>query len=341
MIESKLFEEIKQLAQFAHHSKREQIVQGVINALEQETISMGDMMPSVNKMIKEIGFARQTIVNAYQELIERGILESKNRLGYFVASDESKQQLKVCLILYAFDTFQETFYESFRNSLGENVKIDIFFYHNNYDVFQHTINDVNSKYGMYVVAPIDGPQTAALLAQLPPQKTLIVDRQVAHLEEAYSYIVQEFRNSSYSAFVSLLDNIRKFEEFVFFFKHQSAEPNDVFDSFQQFIHDYNVKGVIKSHYEVGTLASNKVYFTIHNLELWEILKDVKQKGFLLGKDIGILSHNDDNVKEIIFDGITTFSIDFAEMGRLAADFVKERQPIHYIMPSQLFSRNSL
>lgn len=340
MEECNIFNEIKKLAQFAHYSKREQIVQGVINALDQHLIRRGDTMPSVNKMIHGVGFARQTIVNAYQELIERGILESKNRLGYFVASDESNQQLKVCLVIYAFDTFQETFYESFRKRLGEQVKVDVFFHHNNFEVFQQTINTVNAKYGMYVIAPIERPETASLLEQLPVQKTLIVDR-CTELNSSYSYIVQEFKDSSYQAFVSLLDEIRRFDEFVFFFKHFSAEPNDVLLSFQQFIADFQINGVIKNQYESGSIEKNKVYFTIHNLELWEMLKDVKDKGFTLGTDLGILSHNDDNVKEIIFDGITTFSIDFAEMGILAAEFVKHRKPIQYIMPTKMFKRNSL
>ncbi len=338
--DSTIFHEIKQLSLHAHYSKREQIVQGVINSLEKKIINIGDAMPSVNQMINNLGFARQTIVDAYKELKESGILESKNRLGYFVISDSSNQPLKVCLIIYAFDTFQETFYENFRKSLGDQVTVDLFFHHNNYDVFQQTVNKVNSKYGVYVIAPIEGPDTASLLEQLPAKKTLIVDRFVK-LNPSYSYIVQEFSDSSYQAFVSLLDEIRKFDEFIFFFKHFSAEPNDVLNSFQKFIKDYKINGTIKNYYEQGSIEKHKVYFTIHNLELWEMLKDVKEKNLKLGQDLGILSHNDDNIKEIIFDGITTFSIDFAEMGKLAAEFVKNRRPIKYIMPTKLFKRNSL
>lgn len=340
MGEGKIVKEIKRLAQFAHYTKREQIVQGIINSLEQHVIRRGDTVPSVNKMIECLGFARQTIVNAYQELIEKGVLESKNRQGYFVASEESHQQLKVCLVIYAFDTFQETFYETFRKCLGEQFKVDVFFHHNNFDVFQQTINAVNAKYGAYVIAPIERPETAALLEQLPAQKTLIVDRYVS-LDSSYSYIAQEFRESSYQVFVSLVNPIRRFKEFVFLFKPFSAEPNDILLSFQQFVADYHINGVVKNEYESGSIEKDKVYFTIHNLELWEMLKDVKSKGLKLGADVGILSHNDDHVKEIIFDGITTFSVDFAEMGVLAAEFVKHRKPIKLIMPTELFKRSSL
>ncbi|WP_217707031.1 substrate-binding domain-containing protein [Pedobacter ghigonis] len=72
-----------------------------------------------------------------------------------------------------------------------------------------------------------------------------------------------------------------------------------------------------------------------------MLKDTKVKGLKVGKDLGIISHNDDNVKEIIFDGITTFSIDFAEMGRLAAEFVLSLNPVKHVMENKLIRRNSL
>lgn len=335
-----LIKEIKGLEEVSTFSKHEQLVQGIINALDQKILVRGDALPSVNRMITEIGYARETIAKAYKELVNRGIIESKNRKGYFVATEDTEQHLKVCLLLYAFDTFQETFYQSFRSRIGENIQVDVFFHHNNFSVFESTINNIKGKYGMYVIAPIDVPEAVPLVQQLPMNKLLIVDRQL-NLDEDHAYIVQEFKESSYQAFVALADRIREFDQFVFFFKQQSAEPNDVLDSFQRFIKDYDINGVIKSKYEPGSIAPDKVYFTIHNLELWEILKDSKIKGLKPGKDLGILSHNDDNVKEIIFDGITTFSIDFAKMGEMAAEFVLSRKPVKHIMENKLIRRNSL
>jgi DNA-binding transcriptional regulator YhcF (GntR family) len=337
---NQIIKEIKGLEEVSTFSKHEQLVQGIINALDQKILVRGDALPSVNIMIKEIGYARETIARAYKELVSRGIIESKNRKGYFVATEDIEQHLRVCLLLYAFDTFQETFYQSFRNKIGENIQLDVFFHHNNFAVFESTLNNIKGKYGMYVIAPIDVPEAVPLVQQFPMNKLLIVDRQL-NLNEDHSYIVQEFKQSSYSAFVELADRIKEFDQFVFFFKQQSAEPNDVLDSFQRFIQDYQINGVIKSKYVPGSIEPNKVYFTIHNLELWEILKDSKIKGLKPGRDLGILSHNDDHVKEIIFDGITTFSIDFTKMGEMAAEFVLSRKPIKHVMKNKLIRRNSL
>ena len=71
------------------------------------------------------------------------------------------------------------------------------------------------------------------------------------------------------------------------------------------------------------------------------MKDCKKRGWQPGQEVGIISNNDSLAKEIILDGITTFSTDFEEMGRRAATFVLDRKPIAEIIPTKLIRRNSL
>ncbi|PIF29765.1 GntR family transcriptional regulator [Flavobacterium sp. 9] len=335
-----IIQQIKNLESINSFSKHEQLVQGIINAIDEKVVTKGDLLPSVNTFISELGFARETIAKAYKELVHRGIIESKNRLGYFVATNDVKQELKVALLIFAFDIFQETFYENFRKGLGKNVQLDIFFHHNNFDTFESIVQNIKGKYGMFVIAPIPSVKTPPVLKLLPTNRVLLVDRYI-DTDEDYNYVAQEFGDSSYNAFVQLKDKIKKYDEIIFFFKPSSAEPDEILNSFKKFMKDYDIKGVIKEEYVSGSLEKGKVYFTIHNLELWEMLKDSKVKGLKIGKDIGFISHNDDIVKEIIFDGVTTFSTDFAEMGKKAANFVLNRKKIQEIIPTVLVDRNSL
>ncbi len=86
--------------------------------------------------------------------MSRGIVESKNRIGFYVARKIPGNSLRIALIIFAFDSFQEVFFKTFRDSLGEPAHIDIFFHHNNIDVLESIVASVRGKYGMYVVAPI-------------------------------------------------------------------------------------------------------------------------------------------------------------------------------------------
>ncbi|KAA2240298.1 GntR family transcriptional regulator [Chitinophaga agrisoli] len=335
-----VFEQIYEMEAIQGLSKHEQLVNGILNAIQNKTLSQGDMLPSVNSLINEFGFARETISKAYKELVERGIVESRNRVGFFVANVNVRQNLKVALILFAFDTFQETFYKTFRSRLGKEVHIDVFFHHSNIEVFNSTVTSVRGKYGMYVVAPMPHARTASILRCLPIDKLLIVDRYEPVSDEC-SYIAQEFEKSSYSAFATLSDTIKQYKGMIYYHRPAADTPIEILRAYKKFVKDYKIKSEIRSEYIPGTIEKGKVYFTINNTELWAMLKDCKLKKIKPGKDVGILSHNDDIVKELIFDGITTYSTDFKLMAEKAADFVLNRQKIREIIPTLLIRRKSL
>lgn len=337
-----VIEQIQELESVNTLSKHEQIVNGVLNSINENILKKGDALPSINTMIKQLGFARETIAKAYKELVHSGVVESKNRLGYFVATSKTDQSLKVALVLFGFDIFQETFYDNFRNGLGENVQLDIFFHHHNINIFKGIIDSIKGKYGMYVIAAFPHPKTEGLLIKLPANRLLLVDRHI-ETEEEYSYIAQEFKDSSFNAFVGLKEKIKKFNKVFFYFRTQSAEPSEILESFQKFANENSIENSIERNYKPSHLEKGNVYFTMHGQELWTMLKDAKSKGFEIGKDIGFFSHNDDIIKEILFDGITTFSTDFTQMGKDAADYVLNHKgnKLKKIIPTKLIHRNSL
>ena len=333
-------QKIRALENLQSLSKHERLVQGILDAIDQGGLPKNAALPSINTMINELGYARETIVKAYKELMERGVIASKNRKGYFVISDNIRRQQKIALLMYAFDTFQETLYNSLKANIDKDIQIDLYFHHNNPDVFEAIFNRIIGHYGLYIVAPIATDRVKELLMTVPPFKLLVIDRQLA-LGNDYSYITQEFQTSSYQIFQKLTTRLASYEEIIFFFRKNTAEPPEILKSFRRFLKATGLKGTVKRHYESGTIERNKVYFTIHNPELYAILRDVMNKKWELGKDLAVLAHNDDVVKEIIAGGITTFSADFAEMGRLAADYVHSRKKIQQVVPTMLYLRKSL
>lgn len=335
-----VYDKIRELEEVAGFSKHEQLVQGILNSIDDKIVIQGSLLPSVNNMVKELGFASKTIVKAYRELKDRGVIESKNRLGYFVINENTEQKAKIALLIYAFHTFQEDFYNAFRECLGENIQVDVFFHHNNIEVFETILGNVKGKYGMYVVAPIPHPKTKRLLSDLPRNKLLLVDR-YEDIGGDFSHITQEFEISTYMGLKSLAENIRKFEEMILFFLPNSDYPVEVKRAFEQFLKDYKIKGHIEDRYVPSTVTKGKVYFTIGDGDLWRILKDCKQAELEVGNDIGILSNNNNLVKEIICGGITTLSTDFEKMGKQAAEFVLNREVVQETVPTVLIRRNSL
>lgn len=335
-----LIDKIKSLSSINTLSKHEQLVHGIIESIDSNVLEVGDQLPSINQMVDELGFARKTIVKAYEELKDRGLVESKKLKGYFIISQETKVTLKIALLLFAFQRFQEDFYNAFRKELGKRFQIDVFFHHNNKAVFENTLNNIQGKYGKYVIAPIPEKSVQALLECIDPQKLLVIDRYLP-LPKQYSYISQEFETATYDKLVDLLPRIRKFKEMVLFFQEDQDNSKGVLDAFRRFISDYEIVGRVESDYKSGMVKKGNLYFCLKDSNLWKLLQDCRDNAYVIGKDIGVLSLDDDLAKELVFNGITTLSCDFKEMGRKAAHHIKHQNTIQEIMPLLLMKRNSL
>jgi DNA-binding LacI/PurR family transcriptional regulator len=289
-------------------------------------------------MIRELHFSRETIVKGFRELIGRGIIESKNRLGYFVANGNTGQSLKVALLMYNLDTFEEQFYRNFRHELGKDVHLNIYFHHGNIEIFETILLQIKGKYGMYVVAPIPHPKTATLLEMIPRGKFLMFDR-YEPLEGDFSHITQEFEHTTYQALEELAPVISRFDEMIFYHSPDSLDPKEIVPAFKKFLKNFKIKGRILPEYKAGSVEKGKVYITLDNFALWQIMKDCKAKGLRPGKDAGILSFNDEPAKEII--GITTLSTNFSLMGKRAGQAVMRREKVAETIPTLLLRRNTL
>ncbi|QIL40493.1 GntR family transcriptional regulator [Pedobacter sp. HDW13] len=335
-----IFEKIQELEEIPSYSKHEQFVQGIINAIDEKIISKGAPLPSISVLIKNLGFARETIMKGYRELISRGIVESKSRLGYFVANDDTEQTLKVALLMYLIDSFQEQFYRNFRNELGPNVHIDVFFHHGNITVFETMLDMIKGKYGVYVISPIPHPKTKQLLETLPGNKLIMFDR-YEPLEGEFNFITQEFEQSTYKVLSELAETIMKFDEMILFHTPGSLDPIEIIKSFKKFAKDFKVNTRILNEYKPGSVEKGKVYFTLDNSEIWKIMKDCEIKHLEIGEDIGILSHNDEIVKEIVGGGLTTYSADFSLMGKKVAQAILKKEKVQEIIPTVLIRRKSL
>ncbi len=335
-----VYDKIIELKSNRTNSKHEQLVNGIINAINDKILKKGDRLPSINKMVEEIGYARKTIVKAYEELKSRGIVESKNFKGYYIANVNTKTKLRVALILYAFHSFQEDFYNTFRESLGKRYTINVFFHHNNIDTFNDILARISGRYGMYVVAPIQSDESSVLLQTIPSDKLLIIDRQI-NLPDDYSYITQEFEQSTYKQLTNLLVEIKRYKKFVIFFRDDEDYPEGVLSAFKKFIQENDIKGKVSKNYKKDSVNKDTLYFFISDYHLWDVLRDCKNKEYKIGSDVGILAHNDNAVKEIIFGGITTISTDFKKMAIEAANYLKDGLPTHKIIPSELIKRSSI
>ena len=72
-------------------------MESIIEAIAARQLRQGQSLPSVNDFMRELSLSRMTILKALNELKDRGIVESKNRVGYFVRNEDIDRQQPVVL----------------------------------------------------------------------------------------------------------------------------------------------------------------------------------------------------------------------------------------------------
>lgn len=72
-----------------HHSTvppYEQLRQGIIALVRSGELAAGAKIPTVRALAAQLGLAPNTVARAYRELEQDGVLETRGRLGSFIAS---------------------------------------------------------------------------------------------------------------------------------------------------------------------------------------------------------------------------------------------------------------
>jgi len=337
---SVLLNEIQSIGTSKSVTKQHKIMRGIMNCIESGHYELGDILPSVNELSNKVGCARETVVKVYTDLKNRGIIKSKQGVGFFVASNNMDLKQTIALVLYGFQTFQQEFYNTFRKALGEEYQLDIFFHHNNMMVYESILETIHGKYGMYVVAPIQDPRAQNLLNDFRNDRLLIIDR-YQYINDEVSRVTQEFEQSLLRVFEELTEKINKYKKVILYYRDDADYPKGIHDAAKMFMSSQKINIEICKEFEKEHMQEGVLFFTIGDSDLWAILKEGKARQLTPGKNFGVLSHNDSPVKEIIQGGITTFSTDFNQMAIHAADFIKNKKYVNKIVPSKLIIRKSI
>ncbi|MFO7701612.1 MAG: substrate-binding domain-containing protein, partial [Psychroflexus maritimus] len=89
------------------------------------------------------------------------------------------------------------------------------------------------------------------------------------------------------------------------------------------------------------IKKGALYFLVSDRTLAGLLEQCAEKGYELGRKVGIISYNETPMKKYVKNGITVISTDFELMGRKAAEFVTSNEPVQFEVPTTLKLRSSL
>jgi len=330
--------------------KYEQIVKTICSNIKANHFKQGSQLPSINQLTHLLGVSRDTVIRAFRELVSMGILTGIPGKGYYVSRGDHKTKHNILLLFDHFLPYKRMIYTSFIESFDDDAIIDIYFHHDNVELFKKLINESVGKYTDYVIMPIErvDSQFKWLDNIMKNQNIYILDIGYEEYGKHYPCVCQDFIKQWYDALSSIEDSLKKYKQIIFIWNQAIKTDFTVH-------HEHQMRdGMIyfckdkKLHSEVLTSTRNLVikkgvcYLIPNDDDLVEIIEKAKKTNLTIGKDIGIISHNDLPIKKIIGqNGITTISTDFTAMGKTMAEMVIKGEKRHIINPSHLIERGSV
>lgn len=321
--------------------KFEQIYQSVLEAIRHKKLVHGDQLPSINAICKQFGLARETVVKAFNLLKEEGVIESVHGKGFYISSTNIQSVHHIFVLFDTFSAYKEVLFYSLKKHFGNKAVLDIYFHHFNRKLFDKLIQESKGKYTGYIILPFDDDKTLKSIQSIPGEKLFLLDRYPKYLATNYPGVYQEFQSDVYNALKAAGKAYQKYQRLNLVFRNTITEvPHEIITGVEQYCEEVEKELVI--HYEPvqGKLNCREAYIVIDDEDLVGIVQKCKDQGFILGKDIGIISYNETSLKKVIADGISVISADFAEMGRLVASMVLNNAPEAIKCPSSFIDRGS-
>ena len=321
----------------------QQIKDHVLAAIENKEIQIGESIPSINKICKDFDLAPGTVIRAYAELREIGIISSRQGKGYFISSSQHQKKTRVFLLFDRMNAYKEILYDAIMSSLNPDIEIEVYFHHYDLKRFEKLIKLNLGKHSYYVIMPHFNQDVSKIISKIPEKKLIIIDKSVLALKGKYAAIYQDFENDIYNGLLTQKVKIKNYNLFVFSSSASPFQfvPDECLTGFQRFCVENDIQFKMVKKLDLKTIQTKTIYLLYSDAELINLLKEIELRGWIPGKEIGIITYDDTPMKEILAGGISVLSTDFKYMGSVVASFIHGAPFEKHTNPSQFILRKSI
>ncbi|SFF89608.1 transcriptional regulator, GntR family [Salegentibacter agarivorans] len=332
--------------------KYKQIVDSVINDISKGNLKIGEKIPSINELSETCYLSRDTVDKAYKILKSRQIIVSVKGKGFYINKTDLVAKINVFFLVNKPSTYKMMIYDSFVNTLGINGHVNMFIYHCDESLFIKALERNIGAYDYYVIMPHFRDENSKhvsytanvlkVLERIPKDRLVMLDNTKPGISGEYGAIYQDFKNDIYNALKEGLKKINKYDKIILVYpsKNSNPYPKRILRGFQEFCWDNDLDfEILEEIYEDMDLQSKDVYITIQERDLVNLVRQVRKKRLVLGKNIGIISYNETPLKELL--GISVISTDFKTMGESAAYMVLKNKKEQVKNVFKYIERNSV
>ncbi|WP_245625634.1 GntR family transcriptional regulator [Flagellimonas eckloniae] len=318
--------------------KYKQVMDSIMKSIHMGSLGMGQKIPSINELSEEYLLSRDTVEKAYGLLKKQNIIASVKGKGYYIAKTDLSIQANVLFLINKLSTYKMRIFNSFVNTLGANAKVDLDIYHCEPLVFRDILDKKKNLYDYYVIMPHFKNENLQHMGctddilktihSIPNGKLIIMDRNLKSLSKESGRIYQDFTEDIYDALTTALEKLNKYKKIMLVYPSKAVYPypKGIVTGFKRFCIQHAIDyEILDEIYDSMELQLNDLYIIIEEGDLVNLVKQVRDRHYKLGEDIGIISYNDTPLKELL--GITVMSTNFKKMGEEAANMILNNNPI--------------
>ncbi|MEO7801259.1 MAG: winged helix-turn-helix domain-containing protein, partial [Ginsengibacter sp.] len=296
-----------------------QIVQSVCRNIDNGVLLKGDVLPSVNKISEQFSLARGSVFTAYNDLRASGLIDSIPGKGYFVSGTETKKEKRIFLLFNTFTSYKEALFNALLAALPKSWTLHIYFHHHDIKTFETLLTEQAGYYNVFIIMPEVDSETPGILARLDSKKVFLLDVGYKEYKKEYPGVYQNLEKDMYSTLLSNIKLVSKYKRL--FLVTSSSRAKDMALGFGKFSKKSNIVTGIRETFISADVKKGDAYIFNADDDLVELIKLVNEKKWQLGKDIGVISCNENNLMSVIGNGITTLSTDLEAMGKTISSMV--------------------
>jgi DNA-binding transcriptional regulator YhcF (GntR family) len=301
-----------------------QISDSIIELINNGLLAKGEKLPSINEISNENHLARETVVKAFSNLREKGLVTSIHGKGFYVSNTDTKTINRIFVLFDTFTSYKETLYYGMKKAFDKKTILDIYFHHFNFNVFRNLISSHLGAYTSYVIIPMYHKKIDEALALIPEEKLYLLDVWPQHLEREFVGIYQDFENDVWDTFSSIQHLIKKYKTLTLVFRNTITDvPKCLEKGFVDYCTAHKIKHRV-NYEKVGlNIKKGEAYIVIDDEDLVRLVESAKNHDVEIGKDLGIISYNDTPLKKVVGNGISVISTDFSAMGTGIAEMIMQ------------------
>lgn len=326
--------------------KYRQIVDAIIHNISSGNFRIDEKIPSINRFSEEYLLSRDTVEKAYNILKERKIISSIRGKGYYITRTQLLSKLNVLILINKPSSYKIRIYNSFINSMGNNAHVDLFIYHCSETLFLNLMDKYANAYDYYIIMPHFKNESLQHISstdkildavnKIPKERLVVVDNEFGFSNNIIK-VYQDFENDIYSALNEGLAKIKKYQKLILVYPTSSVYPypRRILYGFKKFCAEHSLDfEIIDEVFEDIVLKKGDLFITIEELDLVNLVNQIRRDEWKIGEDIGVISYNETPLKELL--GITVISTDFKAMGETVAEMILEnkkgvvKNPFHFI-----------